>query len=132
MIRPLRHAHRTLLTLLAATVPATLVTILLHRPPAASIGQSSPASTFSIDVQPEPGGRRVTITAPANRPEVLVYWAPSEVSVIDRQAVLIGRLDGAITQLAIPDDLRTGQLLLFSPPLSRIVARQALPAGATS
>ena len=130
MIRPLRRTHRGVVTLLAATVPAALVVILLQRPPAAALAQPPEASPFSISAPADiDGHRQVVITAAADRPEVLVYWATSESSAIDAQAMLIGRLDSATTRLSIPDDLRGGQVLLFSPPLNRIVATLTLPSG---
>ena len=131
MIRPLRATHRTAVTALAAIVPALLILVLLQRPaqaPSRGMGAPSP----SIRVVEQVGRKRLLeIRLPADRPEVLAYWAPVGSVTIDARAVLIGRPDRALTLLTMPDNLQPGQILLYSPALNKVLAEHPLGAGAS-
>jgi hypothetical protein len=129
VIRPLRSAHRLLVTLLAVAVPAMLIIVLMHRQlPAANMRESGPALP-SIRIATQAGGKRILdIGLPADTPEVLAYWVAPGHATVDASAVLLGRLDRERSSLELPMGFQDGQIALYSLPLNRILAQQTLHA----
>ena len=117
MIRPLRRAHRAIVTMLALVLPVLVVAALAAR-------REIPASTRFAGLSP----RRATFEGegpgaivrwekrleqlPA--PDVLVYWSgePVSGSVLPRDAVLVGRFVPDV--LPSPASRSAGYLILYS------------------
>ncbi len=133
MIRPLRKAHRLTVTMLAVIVPAMLAVVLTHRHAISAMAGDSKPSPFAIRLASTTVDRRLLeIAAPiASMPEVLVYWSTRDATTLDAHAVLLGRLDGSTTRVGVSSNLHGGRILLYSPPLGKILAQQDLPDGSS-
>lgn len=117
MIRPLRRAHRAIVTTLALVLPVLVGAALAAR-------REVPASTTSAGLSPRPatlGGQSPVVIVRWEKglqrlpaPDVLVYWSREPVvgSKLPRDAVLVGRFAPGV--LPRPASRSAGYLILYS------------------
>jgi hypothetical protein len=117
MIRPLRRAHRAVVTTLAVLLPVLVVAGLAAR-------REVPASMESMRLSPRPATREEETPGVIVRwekrlerlpaPDVLVYWSREPVagSELPRDAVLLGRFVPGV--LPRPASRSAGYLILYS------------------
>jgi hypothetical protein len=125
VIRVLRAAHRYLTTALAVAVPPALIVVLAQRTPAADVHPpaTEPGAFSAVVETAADGSRAVQLRGPsAALPETLAYWSRSEAASMGRDAMLLGALHGSATVLALPPGSRGGEILVYSPPLQRVLA----------
>jgi hypothetical protein len=137
VIRPLRRAHRAIVTVLAVALPLAFVQALRGRNPvpagelSAAVLGSAPRADLprlvglrALDgvrleqrVFATPEGRlsvEVSLAPASAAPDALLYWAaadPGPAAGLPEHALLLGRLAGA-TRFALPPDAAGGGWLV--------------------
>jgi hypothetical protein len=125
VIRPLRALHRGVFSVLVVAVPAALGWTLLQRP-VAPFARAAHEAPVSVTVMRDGDDTaRVRVTVPASRPEMLVYLG--EGASPDASAQFLGMVVGDSAEFRLPPGAR-GNVLVFSPVLRAVVARQPLAA----